>query len=132
MIKLLALSVAVIAAISIPVSADEAPLQCEGSLKQRVKCLDQAVFTLSSEIAKLREQIRDRPTTSEVAEMIKAATDHLGQSSLRYGSVVTLQLGADSTKCIDKRSQDATTIQAWRCNNDNNHRLQHWTLIPPN
>jgi hypothetical protein len=118
---------------SVPAFANGAALLCDrGSLDQRIKCLSEAVEKLSVQIGELRQQLSDRPTKSEVADMIKAATDQIGQNGLKFGSVVSLRSVARPDLCVDKRSQDDTTIQAWRCNNDNNHQLQHWTVISPN
>ena len=133
MSRLLVLCIVSFFAMTLCASANGVMLQCsQGSLAKRVKCLTQAVEKLSGEIGALREELNQRPTKTDVENMIKAATDQVAQGTLKYGSVVTLQSEARPGFCIDKRSQDENTIQAWRCNNDNNHRLQHWQITAPN
>ncbi len=134
-------------ALALPAAADGI-LSCErGNARQRLDCFSNAVGDLESTVAKLATLIgtleekvkaleeQPRGVSEERAREIakeEIATDKPSGGYLRYGAPVSIQNEGQTGLCMDLRSQDNTSIQAWRCNNDNNHQRQHWVLVQPN
>ena len=145
--KVLGTSIVFLFVLALPATADGI-LSCErGSARQRLNCFSNAVGDLESTVAKLATLIgtleekvkaleeQPRGVSEERAREIareEIATDKPSGGYLRYGAPVSIQNERRTDLCMDLRSQDDISIQAWRCNNDTNHQRQHWVLIQPN
>jgi hypothetical protein len=127
-----------------PVSANGSSLACDhGKPNARIKCTNLRIDDLTARLVEQSRQIDgllgrigDLETKLGALETRFNALPGNLKDVVTYGSIISLQSARlynppSPPVCLDLDTNGANHVQAWRCNNDNDHRAQHWSVTRP-